>query len=529
MALTSAPHRLRLLRWQARAADTPQALALRSLLRARGDGLQQPLEQALDDAAAALGLPAEAVVKIARLELSVPAPPRLPAPHESVEDTVAWSQWRQLLQQSLLLQLQVAVAEATGGAAEGAARPRLLAGPTQARQDLLQYLHSGWPGWVLAGNEDTASHLQLAAAALADAWVHDDSLGLTAAALLSFWHWTGTAPDASVPAALAVFTRWLALLPAARRARWVLARRTKQLPLQLGPGTGQDTRLALLAQWQLQAQTPSQAPGSLWAQALWLAWPHDAARQAPWQAALLQADLPDSRPPAALGRLRVALAALAPGTPPALAPGAAFETTHPLSSAPAGADGPPRRSPPGEDASAGDHLVLPLAGLVLLHPYLARLLQGLQLHSGQPGEALAPAVLPRALALLHALACDTGPAAALELDLPFVKLLLGLPPTAGLLLPPAPLDEADSAEVQALLEAVRQHWPALRGTGLQTLRISFLQRRGLLRRAAGGSGWRLQVQAEAFDLLLASLPWSLAWVKLPWMPEPLAVDWSAPP
>jgi hypothetical protein len=239
-------------------------------------------------------------------------------------------------------------------------------------------------------------------------------------------------------------------------------------------------------------------------------------------------------------RLQVALRAQRPPGPPG--PGAAgdavghhaYDPTTPLSRADAAPSGRPLDHPlppPAADTTDADHLVVPLAGLVLLHPYLARLLQGLHLHSGQVGEPLAPAVLPRVLALLHALACGTGDTAPLELDLPLAKLLLGLQPTQGLALPPAMLDEADQAEVQALLQAVRHHWPALRGSSVQTLQLSFLQRRGLLRRVDAqqtGAGWQLQVHSESFDLLLASLPWALQWVRLPWMPQPLAVDWAIP-
>lgn len=518
MSLTLAPHRLRRLRWQAHAGDTSQALALRSLLREQGDGLHQHLEQALDEAAATLGLPPDVVVHIPRLELHLPAPPLPTAPRPSAEQAAAWSLWMTQLQAALVRQLQQAVPSSTrvSAASTQAVKPI----PAQARMDLLQYLHSGWPGWALAGLQDNTQPLQVAAAALADEWAADDSQGLTPAALQRFWAWAGIQPDTQVTHALGVFARWLALLPAARRARWVQARPAEHLPLQL-VGAGAATRLALLVQWQAQARQ------SLWAQAMWLAWPEHSTAQDPWQTALVQSDGPDAQAPAALGRLRVALKAAMPRA--ASRAGQVVEGTPAPALTPAPADATHRAEPPTPSTeSLADHLVVPLAGLVLLHPYLARLLQGLQLHSGQPGEALSPAVLPRALALLHALACDTGPAAALELDLPFVKLLLGLPPTHGLDVPPAQLDEADTAEVQALLQAVRQHWPALRSTSVQALRISFLQRRGLLRRAADGQGWQLQVQSEAFDLLLASLPWSLSWVKLPWMPEPLAVDWQVP-
>jgi hypothetical protein len=90
---------------------------------------------------------------------------------------------------------------------------------------------------------------------------------------------------------------------------------------------------------------------------------------------------------------------------------------------------------------------------------------------------------------------------------------------------PSP-DEADKQEAQALLDAVREHWSALKGSGSESLRLSFLQRRGLLRRA--DAGWQLHLQSEPFDLLLSLLPWSLGLFKLPWMAEPLQVEWPTP-
>ncbi|MGS0755737.1 contractile injection system tape measure protein [Roseateles sp. GG27B] len=77
-----------------------------------------------------------------------------------------------------------------------------------------------------------------------------------------------------------------------------------------------------------------------------------------------------------------------------------------------------------------------------------------------------------------------------------------------------------------MLAAVRNHWKALENTSAEGLRLSFLQRRGLLRRAEGA--WQLHLQAEAFDVLFDLLPWSISLVKLPWMPLPLMVEWHAP-
>lgn len=522
MPAAIAPHRLRVLRWQARAPQPAQALALRSLLREQGDSLAQCLELALDDAAAVLGLGPETVVRIGRLELALPAPPLADPLHT---DRAAWSQWLQQLRQAALAQVQQAV----DGPPPVAAASRLPAA-ADARSALLAYLQSGWPGWALAGADDASHALRDAATALADELAPGGGGALSEAAVQTLWRWTGT-PEHDPQAALGVLARWLALLPPLRRAAWVQARAVAPLARVVFSATPAPTVRALLMQW----QNAAAAADAVWVQALWLGWPGDAPRQAAWRGALVSGSLLDADAPQALKRLQVALTAEATRLPaPRLhgeAAGAAVRSEPPSTPAPPAAPTSPPLVPV-RDGSAPDteRRVVPLAGLVLLHPFLPRLLQGLQLHSGQQGESLSAAVLPRALALLHALACGAGPQAALELEMPLLKLLLGLPPAQGLSMPPAVLDEADVAEVQALLEAVRQHWPALRGSGVQTLRVSFLQRRGLLHRTAApdGAAWQLQVHGEAFDLLLASLPWSLAWVKLPWMPEALSVDWPVP-
>ena len=160
---------------------------------------------------------------------------------------------------------------------------------------------------------------------------------------------------------------------------------------------------------------------------------------------------------------------------------------------------------------------------MLLHPYLPRLLKGCGLVD-DTGRTLTEAALPRACALLHALAY--GDAEAVEHQLPLIKLLLGRAPDHALTgLLPRPT-AADREEIDSLLGAVRSHWKALGNTSVEGLRLSILQRRGLLRQADGA--WQMRMQAEGFDVLLDLLPWSISLVKLPWMPLPLMVEWHAP-
>jgi hypothetical protein len=163
------------------------------------------------------------------------------------------------------------------------------------------------------------------------------------------------------------------------------------------------------------------------------------------------------------------------------------------------------------------------AGLLLLHPYLPRFFDSTRVkQAGAP--ALLATELPRAAALLHLIA--TGDPEPFELELDFIKLLLGAPRDAQLPISEGLVRPADRDEVDALLGAVIAHWSALGRTSVQGLRVSFLQRHGLLREQ--DQGFRLQVEPAPFDMLLGQLPWGIATVKLPWMTKVIFTDWPAP-
>ncbi len=176
------------------------------------------------------------------------------------------------------------------------------------------------------------------------------------------------------------------------------------------------------------------------------------------------------------------------------------------------------------------------AGLVLVHPFLTRFLelrggivQLAELEGNERGIAekgkrqLAEAQLPRAAALLYSVLY--GNTAPLEFELTTLKVLLGLSPTEPLLISPGLLSSEDEEAVDQLLTEVISHWSALGKTTINGLRASFLQRQGSLRKIA--QGWQLRVEHRGFDLLLGQLPWGMSIVKLPWMPEPIFIEWAA--
>lgn len=430
---------------------------------------------------------------------------------------------------------------------------------------LMHYLRTGQMDWMLAGLPADQARRQLREAA-----AHWVELGMWPDA------WPGHAP---LPDRLGALCRWLSLLDESQR-QVVIQRHGLD---QAGDGAsraieagaagrlgGQSIRSNLIA---LMRELMSSASDHLHALALWLDWQQaggevmpDAALQSWGQAALawmagwaeqgpvhdawqacqqqLSASLNEgsASPGAATSvpheaqqiaaegghgemgeREPAELLRQAPGgstshTPSAVgpAPVAAFATsTEPIRSA---------ARPIREPAISRGHLIAQ-AGLVLLHPYLARCFNGLGLYpTGQRGP-IADALWPRAASVLHWLAMGDA-TEPLECDLGLIKLLLGRGEHEALSHGLPTLLPHEREEAAALLQAVLGHWSALKGTSVEGFRQSFLQRAGWIEPL--DRAWQLRVQPAAFDMLLGSLPWGLSMVKLPWMDRPMHVEWSAP-
>ena len=156
--------------------------------------------------------------------------------------------------------------------------------------------------------------------------------------------------------------------------------------------------------------------------------------------------------------------------------------------------------------------------LPLLWPFLPALFQN-------RGLTDADGVLPiaarhRAAALLDHLA--TGARTADETRLVLPKLLAGLDLDA-IHEPGTPIEAAEAAACADLLAAVVDQAPAFARAGVAGLRALFLVRPGLLTTRDGH--WLLRVERRDHDILLDRLPWPIGWVKLPWMPLPLQIEW----
>lgn len=484
-------HRIRRQRWQVRAPNQETALAWRHELRMRLDSEILP---AFERAFEALGL-GESVLHIPRLTLDTKA--------TDVEGLI-----RKL---PALIAEQLADALQAGSSHAPAARTvRRFDLDADWRDALLRYLASGHLPWHMAGREH---HVVIAA-------LRKQALILADAP--STWPLPETG---HTQANLAWLQRLLQLLPEAVRIRLCALRVGDDA---LSPTT-------VLVWVARQANMPESH--RLRVQALLLSLARSQTSAVTQDHAMTAAlgetlSLPEVRkalgtvPPA----LRAMLASLStntfgPAHPPSGSPGPASSAVPPsLLDVPPNI--PPTTGPvpqPDTVLEQGLALAVQAAGLVLLHPFLPRFCEATGI-CRSTDRSIPAERLPRAAALLHWLAW--GREEAFEYELGMIKPLLGLAPNDALPMAGGLLRPSDHDEAQTLLSAVIEHWGALGHTTIAGLRVSFLQRQGLLREFE--RGWQLQVEMEPFDMLLGRLPWGIGVVRLPWMIKTLYIDWPTP-
>jgi hypothetical protein len=504
----NAHHHIRRQRWRLGASNAEAAFAMRSLLRQELDTLNQVFERALD-----VACPDQEVIHLPRLELNL----RI-AGHDA-----------------LFEQLSLALAEQLASLSTRTSKgtPQRLPQAVQRRHSLLQFLRTGTLEWYALAT-DAPSSARLLAEEL-ETWLNEGPRGRQT--LLA------SAPEA-LDDAIAFFLRLFNLLPDQDRRdlmqeTWeaLLAGGSPQeashgtlvqaLASLSNPGRNAYPRRYLYALKLAVLTIRQQVSGEQIAMQLQDALGTETARQFLTQisgqgqrpiTSPLIANTADGDPlaqqPGPLLAPRPQVSDVEVMTPTQMFPSAAPHVGVPLVPSDVYA------SLHSADQAETPGLRVHAAGLVLLHPYLPRLFTASRIECDEIGRIVGTS-LPRAAALLHRLA--TGREEIHEFELGLIKLLLGLPVEAPLAVAPGLLDPSDAEECNALLAAAITHWSALKSTSSDGLRISFLQRHGLLHDSGGH--WQLHIESEAFDVLLAQLPWSISLIKLPWMTKPIFTDW----
>ncbi|MEZ4382399.1 MAG: contractile injection system tape measure protein [Nannocystaceae bacterium] len=234
----------------------------------------------------------------------------------------------------------------------------------------------------------------------------------------------------------------------------------------------------------------------------------------------------ETTPPADASLAREDARVAARGGASSRAPDAQRSTPSAAASAPRGRASPAptaarRRPAPALPSLADlreDTLYVDDAGMVVLWPFIPFFLRHLGLVDERSFTSREAQL--RAAALLRV--AVSGEREVAEHQLPLAKILCGVA-IGDLFELEAPVRDEEVAEATAMLDAVIARAPILKRMSVAGLRGSFLLRPGALRVRDGA--WLLQVERQGFDVVLDRFPWSFAWVKLPWMPEPLQVEW----
>ena len=159
------------------------------------------------------------------------------------------------------------------------------------------------------------------------------------------------------------------------------------------------------------------------------------------------------------------------------------------------------------------------AGLVLLHPFIGRMMENLGLV--KKGAFVSPLARIRAVHLLRDLTGSDEPHHNHNLILE--KILCGLP--VGYLLPPEwKPTEREKEEMEGLLRAVCDYWKPLSRSSTAALCGSFIHRAGTVEPFQ--DTWTVRVEGRTIDILLDDLPWELSIIYLPWLEQPIAVEWE---
>ena len=159
------------------------------------------------------------------------------------------------------------------------------------------------------------------------------------------------------------------------------------------------------------------------------------------------------------------------------------------------------------------------AGLVLLHPFIGRMMANLGLV--KEGMFVSPLARIRAVHLLRDLTGSDEPHHNHNLILE--KVLCGLP--VGYLLPPEwKPTKREKEETEALLRAVCDYWKPLSKSSTLALCGSFIHRAGAIERFQ--DTWTIRVEGRTIDILMDDLPWEISIIYLPWLETPLAVEWQ---
>jgi hypothetical protein len=172
-----------------------------------------------------------------------------------------------------------------------------------------------------------------------------------------------------------------------------------------------------------------------------------------------------------------------------------------------------------DEKAVAEGIVVRNAGLVLLSSFIPTLFERLGLLTASRTFVSEDA---KADAVHYLQYVVTGHSSTEEAYLPLNKLLCGMqlnePVREGI-----EISAEHEAIVSGLIGAAISYWPKAGDSSVSGFRGNWLVRNGIL--SNKNDRWELNVEKRAYDLLIHQSPFSFSIIKLPWMREPLYVNW----
>ena len=173
------------------------------------------------------------------------------------------------------------------------------------------------------------------------------------------------------------------------------------------------------------------------------------------------------------------------------------------------------------DTEAHKRYSTDVAGIVLLHPFLANYFKQVKLLD-KNNQFIS---LEKQIHAVHLLRYLTGKRERHHSHLLNVeKIICGLSPTF-----PIPskynCSEIEKKEAQDMFAAIKQYWKSISKTSIEGIQTSFIHRQGII--TFEEPYWLIRVEGSTLDILMDDLPWEMSMLMFPWMDRNILIEWQS--
>ena len=162
-----------------------------------------------------------------------------------------------------------------------------------------------------------------------------------------------------------------------------------------------------------------------------------------------------------------------------------------------------------------------VAGIVLLHPFLANYFRQVRLLDENDQFVS----LEKQIHAVHLLRYLTGKKGRHHSHLLNAeKIICGLPPTFPIPIKHS-ISEMEKKEAQDMFDAVKQYWKSISKTSIEGIQTSFIHRHGII--TYEKPYWLIRVEGSTLDILMDDLPWEMSMLIFPWIDKNILIEWQS--